>query len=402
MPIRLHALLLAGALVIQAGPVWAEPVTLDDALRKGREVSPRISRAEAELRAADARALQAGLRPNPEIGVEVENFSGTGPYRSFRQSEVTVAVNQEFELGGERRARKAVAGALREFARLGLNRAVADLAYDIAVAHAELRAADERAVLASGNLTRAQELARIAGTLVDAGRDPPLRKLRADALFAQAEAESLRSFGLLLTARRKLGLMIGSEDPELSAVGGDPVPTAPLPADVASLDERLAAAERDAASARIALARAEAVPNITASGGFRKFRESGSSAFVMGLSVPLPFNRSVRSGLPAARAEAEAADAVLAQTRLDTRFGRQEAQTMLSAANERLAALSGPGLRQATEAVRLADIGYRAGKFSLLELIDAQEALTNTRLKIIEAQLDRARALAALARANAQ
>lgn len=402
MPIRLRALLLAGALVIQAGPVWAEPVTLDDALRKGREVSPRIARAEAELRAADARALQAGLRPNPEIGVEVENFSGTGPYRSFRQSEVTVAVSQEFELGGERQARKAVAGAEREFARLALSKAVADLAYDTAVAHAELRAAEDRAVLARSNLIRAQELARIAGNLVDAGRDPPLRKLRADALLAEAEAEGLRSFGLLLTARRRLGLLIGSEDPELTAVGGDPVATAPLPADVASLDERLAAAERDAANARIALARAEAVPNVSASGGFRNFRESGSTAFVMGLSVPLPFNRSGRSGVAAARATGEAADAALAQTRLDTRFSRQEAQTMLSAANERLAALSGPGLRQATEAERLADIGYRAGKFSLLELIDAQEALTNTRLKIIEAQLDRARALAALARANAQ
>ena len=75
---------------------------------------------------------------------------------------------------------------------------------------------------------------------------------------------------------------------------------------------------------------------------------------------------------------------------------------MLSAANERLAALSGPGLRQATEAERLAEIGYRAGKFSLLELIDAQEALTSTRLKIIDAQLDRARAVAALKRAMAQ
>lgn len=402
MPIRLRALLLAGALVIQAGPVWAEPVTLDDALRKGRDVSPRIARAEAELRAAEARALQAGLRPNPEIGVEVENFSGTGPYRSIRQSEVTVAVSQEFELGGERRARKAVAGAQLEFARLSLRRAVADLAYDVAVAHAELQAAEDRAVLARGNLTRAQELARIAGTLVDAGRDPPLSKLRADALLAEAEAEALRSFGLLLTARRKLGLLIGSEDPELSAIGGDPVPTAPLPADVPSLDERLAAAERDAANARVALARAEAVPNVTASGGFRNFRESGSTAFVLGVSVPLPFNRSVRSGVPVARAEGEAAEAALAQTRLDTRFGRQEAQTMLSAADERLVALSGPGLRQAIEAERVAEIGYRAGKFSLLELIGAQEALTNTRLKIIEAQLDRARALAALARANAQ
>lgn len=402
MPIRMRALLLAGALMIQAGPAWAEPVTLDDALARGREVSPRIARAEAVLKAAEARAVQAGLRPNPAIGVEVENFSGTGPYRSFRQSEVTVAVSQEFELGGERRYRKEVARAELDFARLSVSKAAADLAYDIAVAHAELRAAEERATLARGNLTRAQELARIAGNLVGAGRDPPLRKLRADAMLAEAEAESLRSFGLLLTARRKLGLLIGSEDPELTAVGGDPVALAIVPSGAPSIDERLAAAERDAASASVALARAAGVPNITASGGLRNFRESGSTAFVMGLSVPLPFNNRGRSGVAAARADSDAADASLAQTRLDTSYTRQEAQTLLSAANQRLAALTGPGLRQANEAERLADIGYRAGRFSLLELIDAQQALTSTRLAIIEAQLDRARALAALARANAQ
>ena len=52
--------------------------------------------------------------------------------------------------------------------------------------------------------------------------------------------------------------------------------------------------------------------------------------------------------------------------------------------------------------MRLARLGYSAGKFSLIELIDAQAALTSTKLALIEARLDRARALAALIRANAQ
>ena len=50
----------------------------------------------------------------------------------------------------------------------------------------------------------------------------------------------------------------------------------------------------------------------------------------------------------------------------------------------------------------LAQVGYAAGKFSLIELIDAQAALTATRTSLIDARLDRARALAALIRANAQ
>lgn len=397
----LGTLLFAGMLAV-TGPAFAEPVTLTDALARGQEVSPRVAKARAELKAAEGRAIQAGVRPNPEVSVEVENFSGTGPYRTFRSTETTVSVAQPFELGGKRRARKQVAAAEREYAQVALRQAEADLAYDIVVAHAELRAAEDRADLASKVFARAVELARIAETLVDVGRDPPLTKLRADALLAEAKAEDLRATSELLTARQRLARLIGSNDGDLSASVQDlPIPPA-LPANAQSLDERLAAAERDAASARVRLAQAEGVPDITASGGVRSFRESKDTAFLVSVSIPLPvFNRN-RGNIHAARAEGDAAEAQLAQTRLDTRYSRREAELLLAAANERLTALSGAGLFQANEAARVAEIGYQQGKFTLIELIDAQEALTSANLKLIEAQLDRARALAALGRANAQ
>jgi len=398
----LGALLLAGLLVVTGRPAFAEPVTLSGALDRGREISPRLAKARAEVKAAEGRAMQAGVRPNPEVSVDVENFSGSGPYRTFRRTETTVALSQQFELGGKRQARRAVAGAEVEYARLALRRAEADLAHDIAVAHAELRAAEDRSALAQGVVTRAKELARIAETLVDVGRDPPLTKLRADALLAEANAEYLRETGQWLSARQRLALLIGSEDAELSAVAGDMAIPASLPADAQSLDERLAATERDAASARVRLAQAEGVPDVTASGGVRNFREGGETAFVMGVSIPLPFRNRNRGNIAAAQASGDAAEAQLAQARLDTRFTRRDAELMLGAADERLNMLSGAGLFQATEAARVAEVGYQQGKFTLVELIDAQAALTGANLKLIEAQLDRARALAALGRANAQ
>lgn len=397
----LGTLLLAGMLAV-TGPAFAEPVTLSDALTRGQEVSPRVAKARAELKAAEERAIQAGVRPNPEVSVEVENFGGTGPYHTFRSTETTVSVAQPFELGGKRRARKGVAAAERDYAQIALRRAEADLAYDIVVAHAELRASEDRADLARKVLARAVELARIAETLVDVGRDPPLTKLRADALLAEAQAEDLRATSELLAARQRLALLIGSDDGELSASVQDVAVPPALPANAQSLDERLAAAERDAASARVRLAQAEGVPDITASGGVRSFRESKDTAFVVSVSIPLPvFNRN-RGNIYAARAEGDAAEAQLAQTRLDTRYSRREAELLLAAADERLTALSGAGLFQANEAARVAEIGYQQGKFTLIELIDAQEALTSANLKLIEAQLDRARAIAALGRANAQ
>ena len=398
-----RGLLLAGALYATIGIACAEPVSLADALARGAEASPRIAQAQAQLEAAEARAYQAGVGPNPELDLQVENFGGSGPYRSFRQTETTLAVSQRLELGGKRSARKAVAQAERDFTALAFIRARADLARDIRYAHAELRADEDRAVLARDQAGRARTLASTAGLLVEAGRDPPLRKLRADALLAEAEAEAARAFGELLASRRMLATLIGSEDPELTAIGDDLAPApASLPAEMQTLDERLSAAERDTANARIRLAQSEAVPDLTASGGLRQFREGGYTAIVAGISIPLPIRNRNRGGIAAARADTAAAEASLAQTRLDSRRLRRDAEIQLGAANQRLAVLAGPNLGQAAEAMRLADIGYRAGKFSLIELIDAQTAYNSAKLALIVAQLDRARALADLARANAQ
>ena len=402
MPVLMRAAFLASALLFTYGAASAAPVSLAAALDNGAETSPRIAQARAQLEAAEARARQAGVGPNPELGLTVENFGGTGPYRAFRSTETTLEVSQRFELGGKRSARRAVAGAERDVAAIALLRAQADLARDIREAHAGLRAAAERAVLAEDNVNRARELVRITGLLVDNGRDPPLSKLRADAILAEATAEASRTYGYYRSAQRTLVALTGIDDDDIAA--GDPtdiVPTPVLPG-TPTVEERLALAERDAARARIELARSDAVPDITAGGGVRRFGEGGETAIVASLSIPIPVRNRNQGGIAAAHSDAVAAEAGLAQIRLDAERSRRDAATLLAAADERVAALSGAGSAQAEEAVRIAQIGYNAGKFSLVELIDAQTALNSAKLALIEARVDRARALAALIRANAQ
>jgi outer membrane protein, heavy metal efflux system len=402
MIISLRAALLAGALIASSGAALAEPVSLATALAQGAEQSPRVAVAKAKADAAEARARQAGASPNPEFSLELENFAGTGVFQGLRSTETTLALSQRIELGGKRSARVAVASAERDFAFLTFKAALADLDRDIRIAHAELRAAEDRAVLARENVGQARELARTARVLVEAGRDPPLRQLRAEAVLAEAQAEDARAFGELLAARRLLADLIGSSDPDLSATASyDEAAPGALPPATLSLNELLAAAERDVAQARIRVARADAVPDVTASGGVRRFGEGRETAFVAGFSIPLPFRDRNRGNIEAAQADSLASDASLRLAGLDARRAQHDARMLLGAADARVDALSGPSLAQAEEAVRIARIGYGAGKFSLVELLDAQTALTSAKLNLIEARLDRARALAALIRANA-
>lgn len=403
MRLSLRAALLAGALVVGSGAALAETVSLPQALAQGAEQSPRIAQAKAKAEAAEARASQAGALPNPEISLQAENFGGSGPYRNVRSAETTLELSQRLEFGGKRGARVAVAGAERDAAVLEYKRARADLERDIRVAYAELRAAEDRATLARDNVAQARELARSARLLVEVGRDPPLRKLRADAVLAEAEAEQARTFGELLIARRALADLIGSNDPELTAIGFDDDAVPPLLSpNTATIDVQVAAAERDASRARIKVAQASAVPDLTATAGVRRFSDGRDTAFVAGISLPIPIRDRNRGGIAAAGSDSVAAEAALTQARLDANRSQHDARMLLGAAEERVAVLSGPNLAQAEEAVRLARIGYAAGKFSLLDLLDAQGALNTARLALIEARLDRARALAALVRATAQ
>lgn len=401
MFISLRAACLAGALVATGSTVNAEPITLSDALKSAVGSSPRVTQAKALAEAAEARARQAGVSPNPELSLEVENFAGSGAFQGLRSTEATLALSQRLELGGKRSARVEVARAERDFAFFSYKAALADLDREIRLAHAELRADEDRAILARDNTASAEELARTARILVDAGREPPLRQLRAEAALAEAKAEQARTFGELLSSRRLLTALIWSDDPELSATFAEEAAPANVPVEAPTLNEQLAIAQKNAALARVRLARANAIPDITASGGVRRFAEGRETALVAGVSISLPFRDRNRGTIEASQSESLAAEAAAMLARNEANRARYDARMLLGAAELRYEALAGLGISQAEEALRLAQIGYNAGKFSLLELLDARNALNAARLNLIQARFDRAEALAALIRANA-
>lgn len=402
MPISLRAALMAAALVT-AFPALAEPITLEAAIERAIASQPRLAAAAARVDAAEARTRQANVGPNPQVSIEVEDFAGSGPFRGLDSTQTTLALSQQLEIGGQRGARRAVAASERDVAGLALLRERIDLVRDVELAFAELAAATDQATLARDNAAQASSLANTARILVEAGRDPPLRQLRAQAALAEARAAEVETFSLLLAARRNLAVLVGSDDPELTAAEGVPKQFRPTndPAFI-GIDERLAEAERRVAAARVTLAQSAAVPNVTVSGGLRRFNDGRDTAIVAGVSLPIPIRDRNRGGIEAARADETVAEYQAERVRAEARRDRAQALMLVEAAETRLAALEGPGLAQAEEAVRLAQVGYNAGRFSLLELLDVQGALTTARRSIIEARLDRARAIAALNRAYAR
>ena len=108
-----HAAGCAAAAVLSAigGQAFADPAPSYDALVGQRSAAPLNVEATALVEAAEARARQAGVRPNPELSLDFENVFGAGPYTGTENGEATVTVSQSLELWGRRQARQGLAQA---------------------------------------------------------------------------------------------------------------------------------------------------------------------------------------------------------------------------------------------------------------------------------------------------
>ncbi|MDZ4762633.1 MAG: TolC family protein [Alphaproteobacteria bacterium] len=394
---------LAASFISTARAQSPGPITLSEALTRAEAQAPAIAEAKAAVDAARGRTRQAGLGPNPEARLEVENFSGSGLYSGLDFAETTLSFSQTIELGGKRRSRIAAGQAEGVAAETRLAIARADLNVTVRRLFAAALAAREQVALATAARDRAQDLARVAQTLVDVGREPPLRSLRAKAAAAEAEAELSRVKAEDNAARSALAAVLGDTVLPSQVVGTfESLPGSPKLIDpTETLDVRLAEAEAEAARAAVLRERSVAATDLTVELGARQFEDSRDTAVVFGVSAPIPIFNGNQGNIEAASAEVRGANARRLQALANSVQRMRESDGLLVAAQARVTTLETAAVPAAAEALSLARAGFEAGRFTLLDVLDAENAFASAQSALIDAQRDRADAAAALARAIA-
>lgn len=361
-------------------------LTLREALALALERSPELDAFSWEIRARDARAVQAGRPPNPELRTDVENIGGSGDRERFEDTETTVRVAQLIELGGKR-------GRRRRLAELGSALATWDyrakrlhVLYETSRAFIAVLVAQERMALAAEIAALSRRSVEAADARIAAGGAPPVESTRAQVAVANADIERQRVEQELIAARVMLAANWGSREPSFDRVAGD-LARISAPPSTAVLRERLAAnpdlarwdTELEERRAAVHLEQAQRIPNVTVGAGGRHFSDNGDNAVVLELSIPLPiFNRNdgaiaeAQSRLAKAHAERRAAT-LAAQTSLATAAAR------LTAAWERAERLRTAVLPAATRVLDQTLSTYRQGVFTFVQVADAQRALFDLR-----------------------
>lgn len=368
-------------------------ITLRDALALALEQSPELGAYDWEIRAREARTLQAGRRPNPILSTLAEEFGGfssrtgdgiTGP-GGVIQPQITVQMSQLIELGGKRIARQNLAARTRDLAAWDYETARLDVFTRVTRAFLDVLASQRTVALAQQTTAVVEQVREAVGLRVVAGVVSPIEETRANVALAAVRIESARIQRTLDADRQRLAALWGSDAPRFEVAVGDLDTLFPIPT-MTQLQQRLSqnpelarwAAEIEQREAALALERANRVPDLSVTGGYRRFTNIGGSAFVAGVSIPVPLFNKNRDAIQEARDRVVKASEEQRTAWLRVTTMLAESYRALASAKDEVTALAAnvrPGTRSAFEGITE---GYRAGKFSFLEVLDTQRTLVAT------------------------
>ena len=312
MPTR-KLLLLTFLIALPLAAIAAESdgnsITLAGALARTLRGSPELAAFSFELRAAEARILQAGLRPNPELSLDLENPTGSGPFKSGDQMQNTLTLSQLIELGGKRPARIFEAEAGRALVGREYQVKRVEVLKATTLAFIDALAAQRRMELAEEVVKVYGEAVTLTEQRVGVGKASAVESIRAKVAVSSARIEVEQARRDLAVARGNLAAQWGAKKADFGEVRGDLDQHQPGPS-LQTLRQRLLGnpnlarwtAERERREATLAKQQTLARPDITVLGGPRVIGKAEDATFVAGFSIPLPFRNRNEGNIAEARA----------------------------------------------------------------------------------------------------
>ena len=366
-------------------------LTLNQALELALSKSPELAAARFEIFALEGGAIQAGLFPNPELGLELEHFGGSGDFEGVNAAERTGRVSQLIELAGKRSKRKHVASLEATLARLDYETKRLDVVARVHKNFIEALSAQKRMGLVKELTRLAQQVLTTASERVKAGKASPLEETKAKVALSKTLIDLRRAQRELTTMRKRLASNWGAVSPDFKRVEGDLESIERLPAHKKL--RHLVLRNPDLTRSGIEVERRHALlnsetskrwPDLTLGGGVRYYDQTDDHAFLAGLSIPLPFFSRNQGAILEAQQRISKAKEERRITYLSILTSLAQAYQELSTASAEVTILKKdvlPGAHQAFEAARE---GYKQGKLNYLDVLDAQRTLFEARTQYFD------------------
>ncbi len=397
-------LLICGRAFAEAAIPGPAELSLRDALALALKANPELAAFSQEVRATEAAVLQADVLPNPVLEIGADNLSNARKTEAGDRTH-SIQIGQLIELGGKRAARIRLAETGRDLANWDYEAKRIAVLAQVAQRFVDVLAAQQRETLTEEILGLAGQVAGAAARRVQAGKVSPVEETKARLALASTEVEMEQAKRELVSARKALAALWGASNPRFRSAIGDLAQRVPLPAyeplaDRVRNNPELArwASEIARRQAGVDAERARAVPDITLSAGVSRFSHFDDHAYMVGIAIPLPlFDRNQGGILEASRRLDKADDERRAAAiRLDTELAH--AWQRLAGIDKEIQILRSVLLPGAQSAFDAATKGYGLGKFSFLDVLDAQRTLFQSRSQHLRALADYQRGVSEIER----
>lgn len=365
-------------------------LTLAAAIAAALLRNPALQSAGFDVRVSEARITQAKLRPDPELGIALENFGGGLGGTDVLES--TLSLSQVIELGDKRNRRTEVARYGRDTVAIEREAKQLDVLAEVTRRFIDVAAQQEQLLLMRrGSELSEKNLAAITRR-VEAARSPEAEKNRAVIALGRARLEEKQTEQILLSGHRRLAALWGSTEPRF---GGAKADLFDLPA-VATFEELVGKLKKNPDFLRFInearlrdaewqLATAEAKSNVTVGAGLRRFEETGDTGFVVNVSMLLSLTNRNQGAIREAALRRDQIAVDQQATFISTQATLFEFYQSLQFARAQVTALREQLIPQAEAALTQTRYGYERGRFAYLELADAQRELIALQRDAIEA-----------------
>jgi len=351
---------------------------LDRIIDLALERNPAILSAQSVIEQNEGLRTQAGAYPNPTIGGNTGGGMLRDPSTGTRVTEYGMTLHQTVEWPGMRAARQDAADAGLSSATVGLSEAKLNLIAEVKQAFYELLLAERTVDLLQQNLEIVQDVARIVRARVRSGEGPQFEAVKAEVEVLKAKQEMTKAKNAV---RVKL---VGLDTLTAGALG----PRYKVQGDFRLLRDRLdpeQMATRDLsqhpilkrqgklveqAELTVTKERQGRVPNVTLFGAYA--RETGREGMVAGVSLPTPLWYRQQGHIAAALGTQRKEEAELIRAKNDLARAINQHAREAETAQEQILVYEEGLLKQAQEALRIAQLSFRQGASSLLDVLDAQ------------------------------
>lgn len=369
-----------------------EVLTLKNTIKRTLASNPALQEFEFRQKAIDGQTKTASLRPEFELGLEVENAFGTGEVSGIKETEITLTLSSIIELGDKKKFRKGLVSAQSSLVDVEQKVRTLDLLGELTRRYIDVLAQQELLSVVEEAESLARYTMQAVNERVEVGASPLIEKKRAEAALAKARLNNLTAQRNLGAMHHALAILWGEKNPKIAKVEGNLFELGATPAfselfqqAETSPNIEIYAAESRIQDAQLRLNRSQSKADIGWSAGVRRFNGIDETAFVAGVSMPLFSSNRNLGEYESQRAIRELIN-TQKQVALQSLYNQlyQSLQARIVAVTT-VKTIQTEILPPLEEALDLVNQAYSDGRYSYLEWVSTSQELLEAKRMLIEA-----------------